>query len=452
MREPAVRRHDAGRLTDQIGPIMEGTTDQVLARRRRVVLVVAAALLLVVVAVMIGSVVQTTEPRPEPLPGGDLLPWAARGELADDPALVASAEALWRGATDVDAATVVAPAGEVYLLWADQIAAGRLVLMQAVGADGRPYVAQVSEQGDPAVLGLDTVQALPADTPIVLAVTYGGNLHIPGLEPGRGSAYIQLLTEPPESSDSTGLWYYKTISGPSRLELLEPKPNGMTKAFLQVDTSDPAGTPVVVATTVGGSAAVAATLAVRGGEMVSTNARIALADDPDWGPSGRIDGTEYTSLMLVAADVELADVTGFVVASEELDVGGDQLRASLVVVRPTRGGPSRVACVLTGSEDEDVVAAAVVADPAQLAMADRRVLAGSCPVTVPEGTVVVAVAAARPGEGQVRLESDGQVVAGPAESLVTVLDRPAAFGPLVARLDGDDGPGSMTSIRTPVQS
>ena len=195
---------------------MEGTTDQVLARRRRVVLVVAATLLLVVVAVMIGSAVQTTEPRPEPLPGGDLLPWAARGELADDPALVASAEALWRGATDVDDATVVAPAGEVYLLWADQIAAGRLVLMQAVGADGRPYVAQVSEQGDPAVLGLDTVQALPADTPIVLAVTYGGNLHIPGLEPGRGSAYIQLLTEPPESSDSTGLWYYETIAGPGR--------------------------------------------------------------------------------------------------------------------------------------------------------------------------------------------------------------------------------------------
>jgi len=107
--------------------------------------------------------------------------------------------------------------------------------------------------------------------------------------------------------------------------------------------------------------------------------------------------------------------------------------------------------VLTGSEDEDVVAAVVVADPAQLAMADRRVLAGSCPVTVADGTVVVAVAAARPGEGQVKLESDGQVVAGPAESLVMLLAQPAAFGPLVARLDGDDGPGSTTSIRTPVQ-
>lgn len=434
---------------DGLPTIMEATDrDHVLARRRRVVMIVGAGLLLVIVAVIIGSRARTA--GPEPPPGVGLLPWAPRGELVDDAALVASAEALWRGSTDVDAATVVAPEGEIYLLWADQIAAGRLVLLQAIGVDGRPYVAQVSEQGDPAVLGLDAVQPLPADPLLALAVTYDGNVHIPGLEPGPGSAYIQLLPEPPESSVSTGLWRYQTSSGSRELVLLETKPNGMTDTFLQLDTSDPDGTPVVVSTTIGGRAAVAATLAVRAGALVSTSARIALVDDPEWGPSGRIDGGEYTALVLAATDLRLADATGFVAASEELDVDGLPLRASLVVLRETRSPTGRVACVLTEADDgpaDVVVGDVVVTGPVELSMGDVRVLAGSCHLLLGRTTSVVALAAARPGDGPVRLESDGRVVAGPSENLVTVLDGPAALGPLVARLDGDDGPGSFFSIR-----
>ena len=58
----------------------------------------------------------------------------------------------------------------------------------------------------------------------------------------------------------------------------------MTETFLQIDESDPDGTPVVVATTVGANAGVGETIAVRGGQLIPIDARIALADDPAWGP------------------------------------------------------------------------------------------------------------------------------------------------------------------------
>ena len=422
----------------------DGPGLDVLARRRRVVLIGGLVVVgLLLAAGIIGSVVRSSDSGPPE--GSGLLAWEPRGGMLSDHVLIDSAQALWRGATDVTGATVVPPEGEIYVLWADRIGAGRVVIMEAVGIDGKPYVVQASEQGEPAALGLDSVSELPVEQPIVLAVTYDGNLNIDGLEPGRGSALIQLLTEPEETSGSTGLWKYEASFDGSDLELLETKPSGMTETFLQLDASDPAGTSIVVATTVDARAGVAGTLAVQGGRLLPRTARIALADDPSWGPSGRIDGKEYAALVLAAADLPVADATGFVAASEEVDVDGVPMLASLVVLQAD-DRPGWVACVLSDPGDEDTVADVVVTDPRAVVPAERAVLAGSCPVDIGGDTRVVAVAAGRPGAGPVRLQADGRTLAGPAEFVVVVLDEPAVSGSLVARLDGGEGAGSSFSL------
>lgn len=419
------------------------TDDQVVARRRRVVVVAICVVLVLVLAVIIGSMFRATDP--EPSPGEGLLPWPPRGALATDQTLIDMAESLWRAGTDVEGNPVVIPGDEIYVLWADQIGAGRLVVLEAIGTDGNPYVAQASEQGDPAVLRLDRVEAIPSADLVALAVTYDGNLHIDGLEPGRDSALIQLLPEPPESSVVTGLWRYNALADSSTLERLETKPSGMTETFLQVDASNPAGTPVVVAATVGASAGVAGTMTIRGGELVPQDATVALVDDPEWGPSGRIDGSEYTALTLAVTDAGVAEARGFVAASDEIDVDGTTVLTSLVVLR-AEDRPSWIACVISDPGPDDTIEDVVVTDPRSVVVGDHRVLAGSCPLFVAGETRVVAAAAARAGAGQVVLESDGLVVAGPAESLIAVLDEQAARGTVVASIDGGEGPGSSYSL------
>ena len=317
--------------------------------------------------------------------------------------------------------------------------------MEALGADGQPYVAQASEHGDPAVLGLDAVDPLPDDDLAALAVTYDGNLDLDGLEPGRGSALIQLLPEPSETSDSIGLWEFESSFAGAGLELLDTKPSGMTETFLQVDKSDPAGTPIVVATTVGASAGIAETIAVHGDRLVPTTARIALADDPAWGPSGRIRGDEYSTLILVATKLELPEVIGFVAASVELDDFDLGLVASLVVMREPDGA-SRLACIVTDGFERDVVPDAVFVDPAEFDLDQVQVLGGSCPLILGDDRRVVAVAVAHPGAGEVVLEAGIRRLGEPAESIAVVLDEDPGPDGLVARLDGDDGPGSSYPI------
>jgi hypothetical protein len=417
--------------------------EQVLARRRRVLLIAGSVLLLGVAAVVIGSLARSDDQQPPN--GSGLLPWPSRGGLVEDAALVEAAESLWRSGSDVDGDAVVTPENEVYVLWADRIGAGRVVIMEGIGTDGQPYVAQASEQGDPAILELNSVEPLPSDHLVALAVTYDGNLDLDGLEPGRGSALIQLLPEPSGTSEVTGLWRYKSTFADTGLERLELKTSGISDTFLQLDVSDPAGTPVVMTTTVGANAGVAGTIAVHGRQLVPTPARISLVDDPAWGASGRILGEEYTALLLAAEFLDLADANGFVAASEPVDAFGLRATTSLVVLREP-DGPTRVACVVSDSSDRDLIADAVLADPAEVDLDQARVLAGACEVAVGASHQFAALAAARPGAGEVVLEAGGQVVAGPAESVSTILNEPSAGPDLVARLAGDDGPGSSFPI------
>jgi hypothetical protein len=219
----------------------------------------------------------------------------------------------------------------------------------------------------------------------------------------------------------------------------------MTETFLQLDRFNPEGTSIVLASTVDARAGIAGTIAVHADRLVPTAAPIALADDPAWGPSGRIDGDEYNALLLAAVKLQVAEVTGFVagrVEIEEFDLG---LIASLVVVREP-GGADRIACVVTDGFERDHVPDAVFVDPAEVELEQVRVLGGSCPIVFDTGPRLVAVALARPGAGEVVVEAGPDVLGGPAEAVAVVLDAGPAPPGLAARLDGADGTGSSYPI------
>lgn len=423
--------------------------DEVVRRRRRQVLVVAAALLVLLAVVVVASAVlggdpDPAPPEPPPVPAG-LLPWVPRGGLAGDAALVGAATALWRAGRTLDGAPVPTPAADVRVLWADKIGSGRVVVLQALGTDGRPYVAQASEHDEPAELGLDTVDELPDDLPVALAISYDGNIDLPGAVPGRGSALVQVLRSPVDVEAGLALWRFLPSPTGGELRRLETKPTGMTKTFLQIDVSDPIGTPVVLTSAVGGQAGVRETITVRGGELVPEPTLLALQDDPSWGPTGVLEGHEYTDLARAAAGLGVVGpATGFVAASVVADVDGEQTLASLVVVQPSGTAPL-VACVVGGQTAAPTVTEAVAAGPG-VSLETQLVVGAVCarPGTTAPALVGV-LGAARNGAVLELVEGDA-VLDGPAAPLFAGPGLVVGAGELTLRVTGASGAGSSYEL------
>jgi hypothetical protein len=302
--------------------------------------------------------------------------------------------------------------------------------LQAIGTDGRPYVAQVSEHGDPAALTLDLVDELPAEAPVALTVEYDGNLNMPNLSPGPNSALLQLLREPADGAQSAALWRYSSSAVDGGLHVLETKPTGMTDTFLQVDAQEPA--PIVVANAPGGQAGVLQTVTAVRGEMVPARAPIELRDDPAWPPSGRVDGGEYDDLLAAADLLDATELSGFVAASETLDVGGIPYAVDMMAL--LQGNELLgTACSVRGADSSRVSASRMESPTATIG--EQHVLAALCLLpTDPRARVVIT--ASQPGTDPVVLEADGEVVAGPAPSLI--IDTPAvpSDATLVVRVDG----------------
>jgi hypothetical protein len=412
-------------------------------------------------------------PVPLPLVERGLLPWAPRGSLASDQDLVDAAVAVWRRGTprsdiyDSPALASVRPSEDVFLLWAGRIGAGRVVVLQSMDTDGEPSVAQVAEHGDPAELTLDLVAHLPADAPPVVALTYDGNLNMPSMAPGVGAALIELLTAPSDQLPLSGIWQQRLADQGGELRLLTESDDGVTGAFLQLGDPATARTPLLLARTTAGRAGIARTIAVHGGEMVPTDSQIALRDVPPWGPSGRIQGTEYADAMIAAASIEattpsftaavIADASGTLPDGTTVSVrllavlgAGDHPVRTVVVARDEQGAVlcSSVSGVSTTAGDASTgFASAVPADGV-------TVLAGRCASAT---DWFVATIAAVPGNlgsaGSVRIDGADPTVesgGGTETSVVMRLD-PYAGDPGTPGDPGDPSdpgdPGETTLVR-----
>jgi RimJ/RimL family protein N-acetyltransferase len=269
------------------------------ARRRFGLLLVALLVAVVAVPAGLGQLLDRPE-RPAAPDDPRLLAWTPRGDLAGDRDFVAEAADVWRGHHAELSGTEL---GEVHPVWAGTIGSGRLAILQSVGDDGTPRIAQVAEHGDPATLRLDSQDVIRTRRPDALVVNYDGNVDIPMLRPGRGSAVLRLLLPP----DARNLTVFRRVrdapaAGEVNWERLSHTSSGLTATWLHLDSRSPGGTVVVMARSVDSAADSVSTVAAVPGHVVAQRPAAALVD-PTWGPMLPLDLAAYDDAM-VAGGVE----------------------------------------------------------------------------------------------------------------------------------------------------
>ena len=133
-------------------------------QRRSAALAVAAVVLVTVAAIVVPTALgHFTRPTPAatdgPPAGAGLIPWSAQGPQAPDRGLVAGAVRTWQGSSGLR------PERALALLWAGMVDGRSIVLLQALDAEGRPWLARVDG---------DAVQAEPITDPSVAAIRAAG--------------------------------------------------------------------------------------------------------------------------------------------------------------------------------------------------------------------------------------------------------------------------------------
>ena len=161
------------------------------ARRRHVALAVGCVVITLVGATAaVVRVLTAPGPLPPSAHATGLLSWPPRGSLIRNSTLIDRAAAVW--------ADHGPSHGAVHPLWAGEIGRGRLVVLQAQSPTG-PTVAVIGDETDRDGVPRLKVQSIRPLTDVhipMLAVPYGGNLGLLGLEGGAGAAIVQMLTAP----------------------------------------------------------------------------------------------------------------------------------------------------------------------------------------------------------------------------------------------------------------
>ena len=218
-----------------------------IRRRRRGTRVAAGVAVLAVAGVAMAYVLSSRAPAAEPAPAppspppadSGLLSWTPRVDVGTDTEFVPAAIGIWQSAPD-------GPVDEVYVVWAGVIGDGRVAVLQGVQADGTRAVAQVSDRGQPATIVLDRVDSLPGQPDDVggLVVSYDGNTGLTNLTPGRGAQLLSLVLEPDLADDA--------IAVQTERRRLELRDDGVTRAWLQLDSRADDGRVTVAVTLRGG--------------------------------------------------------------------------------------------------------------------------------------------------------------------------------------------------------
>jgi hypothetical protein len=171
------------------------SVDQVRRRRRtrrRQLVLGAGCVAITVVGAATAAIRIVTAPGPLPpaTHAAGLLSWPPRGSLIRDSTLIDHATGVW---------SRQGPAhGAAHPLWAGEIGRGRLVVLQAQSSTGLLLAVIGDESGRDKVarLAVQSVRPMPDTRTPMIAVPYGGNLGLLGLEGGAGAAIVQMLTAP----------------------------------------------------------------------------------------------------------------------------------------------------------------------------------------------------------------------------------------------------------------
>lgn len=395
-------------------------------RSRRVGLVVVLGLLLLLAAPVAVSAALDWLDTPTAPEDARLLRWQPRGELTDDRGVVNQASDAWR------AHQGKRPGREIYVVWAGRIAAGRVVLLQSVGPDDVPYVAQVSERGDPVAWVVDQVDELD-EQPTGIVVRYDGNLNMPMTQTGAGASLVQLLLAPPHALPHD--------SAPTLLRRVRDRPNdqpswlplavddrGMSKTWLHIDRLSPGGTVIAMVWPEPGGRESVRTVAASPEVLLTRKPTIQLAD-PTWGPMAAFDPLAYDDARVVGNVLGPDQVDGQVAL---LAVHTDESRTAMLETR-TRG-PQRAVLVAWARSGVGCVASADYPD-----LADRSFVAAGC-VDQRLGRTVLAVVA-KPGTARFEVtDRTGHVVTESTDASPRFVSLPTADAPnqpyLVSAYDG----------------
>jgi hypothetical protein len=134
--------HDPARALPVPADPLPAIRARARAQRRAAVLTVAAVAVLAVAAVLVPAALLRPDAALPPATGSSLLDWGARGPLVRDTALVRAAQQAWQ---ERDGVRTVSP------VWAGPVAGRKLVLLQGLDRDGRPVLAQLTDD-PPAVV------------------------------------------------------------------------------------------------------------------------------------------------------------------------------------------------------------------------------------------------------------------------------------------------------------
>ncbi|MBM7787562.1 GNAT family N-acetyltransferase [Tenggerimyces flavus] len=361
-------------------------------QRRRVGLVVVLGLVLLLAAPVAVSATLDWLDKPTAPEDARLLRWQPRGELTDDRGTVNEASDAWR------AYQGQRPGREIYVVWAGRIAAGRLVLLQSVGPDDVPYLAQVSERGEPAKWVVDRVEQLD-EQPLGIVVRYDGNLNMPMTQTGTGASLVQLLLAPPHALRHVGTprLLRRTRERPNDQPSWEPlvvDDRGMSKTWLHIDRLSPDGTVIAMVWPSSRGRDSVRTIAASPEALLTRQPTIQLAD-PTWGPMTPFDELVYDDARAAGTVLGPDHVEGDValLAARTTDT-----RTSILETR--RQGVSTAVLVVWGRNRVECVGDAIYPD-----LADRSFVAIGCADATLDKTILAVVA--KPGTARFQV-SDGR--------------------------------------------
>ena len=172
-----------------------------------------------------------------------LLPWPGRGPWAGDEEFVDQAAATWRASAE-DPGSL--PGAEVHALWAGPVGDIGVAVLQSVGQDGEPRVAQVTESRIPGSISrgaliLTDTEVVGQEPPFVV-LSYAGGLDLGGVLREPGTSLLQVLPAPDLLPDGVEL---QRQSG-TAFETVDLQGDGLSEPWVHTPWLVPGG-PVLAA-------------------------------------------------------------------------------------------------------------------------------------------------------------------------------------------------------------
>ena len=330
-----------------------------------------------------------------------LLPWPGRGPWAGDEEFVDQAAATWRASAEDPG---LLPGAEVHALWAGPVGDIGVAVLQSVGQDGEPRVAQVTESRIPGSISrgaliLTDTEVVGQEPPFVV-LSYPGGLDLGGVLREPGTSLLQVLPAPDLLPDGVEL---QRQSG-TDFETVNLLGDGLSEPWVHTPWLVPGGPVLAAVRTQGPYPGLLSTALIDPQSLVPGPAPVLLVPSA-WGELRTALPQDYLDAQSALAALGRTSGRVSILGSTPTADG----RAALVEVRPRGPGRPVVVTVATRGKSTIVSRPRPASTSADIAVGAVRSLDGA----------LLVVAAAPPDTALMLIGRDGTVVArGPRTTAV----------------------------------